>query len=309
MPTSFMPENSTVAGLALMCSPDGVIDSIVYDLAGLSDPFQTGKNLVALLEPGSADKGQIFLEMLRQQGLVINWELNVIVRSVITPMLFVGVNTGSHHLIVVSTTYQSFQDVARIFDDFSNITNEQSNAFRAAVKNLSLQARPVNLAPASDLSAELTSLSREMAGTQQQLEKTAADLQLYQAQFDAIFSALDEGVILTSASGEIRAANPAAQRMLNFMTGDPLQLGQGRRVEQLLLVTEQGKLPPLENPIVTAARENQTVELRDKVVILIRSGVRIPVDVICTPIHVNPDQIAGFALILKDRTPHKLPTA
>src|SRR5690606_18944612 len=132
MPTSFMGENSNVAGLALMCSHDGQIDSILYDLAGLSDEIQPGQNLIALLEPGSADKGRLFLVMLRQQGLVINWELNIMLRSVITPMLFVGVNTGSQHVIVISTTYQSFQDVARIFDDFSNITNEQSNAFRAA---------------------------------------------------------------------------------------------------------------------------------------------------------------------------------
>lgn len=161
-------------GIAFMCTADGTILRIIRDDLGLPGQFRAGTTIVDVVEASSAAKTREFLAALTGGSPAFDWELSMSVAGRPTPMHFAGIAEADHLFIVAA---RSCTGLGRFNQELMLIYNEQANALRAAVKELSLyKGRPsaegsVLYEDLSRVNNELANLQREMARKNAELEK------------------------------------------------------------------------------------------------------------------------------------------
>ena len=162
------------AGIALACDREGLVTGVVGDGLGLAAGLRPGRRFAELCDGGSADKAEAFLEELRRNGAAYGWEL--VVRGPGGELLtlhFAGGAEPSGGFLVVGA--RSRAGVARAYEEMLDINNEQANALRAAVKDLTLREREAEERDAR-VYEELTRLNNELAAAQRELAKKNAEL-------------------------------------------------------------------------------------------------------------------------------------
>jgi signal transduction histidine kinase len=160
-------------GIALLCEPDGTVREIVRDGLGIAGRIQPGRLLVDMVDKACVEKAEAFLDTLRRQLAAFNWEINVPVGDGRpTPLHFAGGATQDGFLIVGA---RSRSGVARFYEELIRINNEQTNALRTALKDLSLQAR-TQADRDNQYFDELSHLNNELATAQRELAKKNAEL-------------------------------------------------------------------------------------------------------------------------------------
>jgi signal transduction histidine kinase/ActR/RegA family two-component response regulator len=161
-------------GIALVGAPDGTILRIIRDELGLPVPLPSGTTLISLLADASVSKGRAFLATLNERHAAFNWELTLKVGSDPTPMHFAG--TAEDGLLFIVAALGS-SGLTRLSEELMTINNEQTNALRAAVKQLSVNdhdrtAQDTRLLyDLSRVNNELANLQREMVSKNVELER------------------------------------------------------------------------------------------------------------------------------------------
>ena len=159
-------------GIAFICDRDGTIQRVVRDDLGLLGRVRTGSHVYDLVESGVREKIGWFLEQLRTRQAAYNWAITVPVNGTLVPLHFAGACLATNYLVLAT---RSCTDVAYFTEELTRINNEQANALRSTVKELSIKAR--KLAGCEDsVYADLTSLNNEMANLQREMAKKNAEL-------------------------------------------------------------------------------------------------------------------------------------
>jgi two-component system, OmpR family, sensor kinase len=160
-------------GIAFLCAGDGTILRIIRDELGLPAQFRPGATIVDMVDASLAGKARAFLAAVTARSAVFDWELGMQVAGRPTPMHFAGIAEGDHLFVVAA---RSFSGLARFNDELVLINNEQTNALRSAVKELSLQTtRPS--AEDSFLYEDLSRVNNELATLQRELTRKNAELE------------------------------------------------------------------------------------------------------------------------------------
>lgn len=161
-------------GLAVACDSEGRITEIVSDGLDLAAHVRAGERLLALFDAACADKVEAFLEELRRRGAVFDWELVTCdADGRLSALHFAGAMKGSGYLVVGA---KSRSGVARVYEELLGINNEQPEALRATLKDISLRAREQSGRDA-DFFEELTRLNNELAAAHRELAKKNAELE------------------------------------------------------------------------------------------------------------------------------------
>ena len=160
-------------GLALRCDAAGMITEIISDDLGLGARITIGQSFASFVS-GTADRAEDFLAALRTRKAAFNWELDVTeADGHTTPLHFAG-SVIEDNLLIVGA--RSRAGVAHIHQELLEINNEQANALRAALKDLSLHTRAARPDRDTYLYEELSRLNNELATAQRELAKKNAEL-------------------------------------------------------------------------------------------------------------------------------------
>jgi len=160
-------------GLALRCDAAGMITEIISDDLGLGARITIGQSFASFVG-GAADRVEDFLAALRTRKAAFNWELDVTeADGRTTPLHFAG-SVIEDKLLIVGA--RSRAGVAHIHQELLEINNEQANALRAALKDLSLHTRAARPDRDTYLYEELSRLNNELATAQRELAKKNAEL-------------------------------------------------------------------------------------------------------------------------------------
>ena len=294
-----------VRGLAILCDSEGHIIEVLYDQLGLSDQIHPGTAFSSIVDEASSGKADLFLETLHQQGLALNWELNVPMHTPPIPLLFAGTDLGDTRLILGSASYQN---ILRLFEELSKINSEQVNAFRNVMKRLTMQDRLQQDQPSDPLDSttnlynELSAVNNQLANTQRALAKVNAELRMQRDRFQVTLASIGDAVVATDTRGMITFMNPAAEELLG---SDEVAL-KGKLLTDNLLVVDQATREPIVNSLETAIREKRATELLDQVLVIAKDSAEVPIDLNCAPIQSRNDEIIGFVINLRDITASKL---
>lgn len=153
-------------GTALHCDPHGSLLRVVSDDLGLADFLKPGMPFARLAARGNLDKALSFLVEINQNGAAFDWEINVDLSGELKTLHFTGGKLGEDLLIVAA---ENGQFAVRLFEEMMRISNEQTNALRAALKDTSRDR---------ELFDEVSRLNNELVAMQRELAKKNAELEL-----------------------------------------------------------------------------------------------------------------------------------
>jgi signal transduction histidine kinase len=160
-------------GLALRCDAAGMITEIISDDLEVGARITIGQSFASFVG-GAADRAEDFLAALRTRKAAFNWELDVTeADGRTTPWHFAG-SVIEDNLLIVGA--RSRAGVAHIHQELLEINNEQANALRAALKDLSLHTRAARPDRDTYLYEELSRLNNDLATAQRELAKKNAEL-------------------------------------------------------------------------------------------------------------------------------------
>lgn len=164
-------KDRTKKTLALLCSPSGIVKEIVRDDFGLDARVSPGRPLVLLFDGDSYAKAARFMTMLADQGTAMGWELTVVVDDAPCSLHFCGGSAGGELLVIGAGTVSN---ASRLLDEMMRLSNEQTNALRASLKESALLKERTE--HDSAMYDELSRLNNELANLQRQLSKQNAEL-------------------------------------------------------------------------------------------------------------------------------------
>jgi len=160
-------------GIAVLCDRQGNIRQIVRDGLGVTAGAAPGQPLTVLIDLHSAEKARAFLATLRDRSAAFNWELNVRDGAGRVESLHFAGGAADDGFLVVGARSRS--EVARFYEEMIQINNEQANALRAAIKDVSLQMR-AQADRDGRYYDELSQLNNDLATAQRELAKNNAEL-------------------------------------------------------------------------------------------------------------------------------------
>ena len=165
-------------GIALLCDFNGIVRRVVRDELALGDRVPPGASIIALADPGVAEKAQQFLATVQTQHAAFDWEITVPLHGALVPLHWAGGATSDGLLIVAARTRHG---LTRLNEELSRINNEQTNAVRAITKDLALAA--ARAAERDDaLYDEVSRVNNELSNLQRELAKKNVELERLNAQ-------------------------------------------------------------------------------------------------------------------------------
>ena len=160
-------------GLAIVCDEAGLVSQVLYSSGDIDASEVEGRSFLSLVSAADLPKAESFLDTLRRRQAAFNCELEL--RGTIAngrPMTFGGGSAGDTFVIVGA---RSRSEAARFYNDLMRINNEQTNALRSALKDLSQRAGEEALID-DRLYDDLSKLNNELATMQRELAKTNHEL-------------------------------------------------------------------------------------------------------------------------------------
>ncbi len=154
----------THQGLALLCDADGVVQRILACPEEWELPLSVGRPFALLAVPGSLSKALSFMNHLKTHGLALGWEINVASGGRARTLYFHG-GVVSEGLLIVGG--ENGEKAQQLYEEMLRINNEQTNALRAAQKEIAISAQ---------LYDEIARLNNELIAAQRELAKRNAEL-------------------------------------------------------------------------------------------------------------------------------------
>lgn len=181
-----------IAGIAFVCSPDGVIKEIFRDELNMSKKVTPGQSFVDLVDKENKEKASLFLHTVSRNKAAFDWEINVSDGPKITTFHFAG--TLIHNDIFVIGA-KSRSEVVLLFEEISKINNEQANTLRSVIKDASLKKH--SWADRElELYDELSSLNNQLINLQRELVKKNFEIKKSEEMFKALAESSLTGVFL-----------------------------------------------------------------------------------------------------------------
>ena len=112
----------------------------------------------------------------------------------------------------------------------------------------------------------------------------------------AVIKGIGDAVIATDPKGIIKIMNPIAEAMTGWKQGE----AEGNYLTNVLQIISEVMGRQAENPVTKVIREGVFYGLEDKTALITRYGVKIPVDVIGSPVKDKDGNIIGIVVIFYD---------
>jgi diguanylate cyclase (GGDEF)-like protein/PAS domain S-box-containing protein len=138
------------------------------------------------------------------------------------------------------------------------------------------------------------------------LEGTITDITQRKAAERALFNekeraqvtlqSIGDAVVTTDAAGNVEYLNPVAEQL----TGWERRAAEGRRIEEIIKLTDESNAETVENPVVRCLREGRIVELAGNVVLTNRDGSSIAIQDSAAPIQDRNGQVVGAVMVFHD---------
>ena len=156
-------------GFALLCDGSGNIKKILNDSLRLGENIQLGMPFARMAAPGSLAKALSFFTEINSQGATFDWEINISAGQAVKTIHFTG-SKLDHFILIVGAENGSFAQ--ELFEGMMQMSNEQTNALRSAIKDQNLAKKDDSLFDEiSRLNNELVSMQRELAKKNAELER------------------------------------------------------------------------------------------------------------------------------------------
>lgn len=133
----------------------------------------------------------------------------------------------------------------------------------------------------------------------------AAERRLYERElvsarnlFETTLSSIGDGVITTDADGSILFMNGVAADLTGW---DP-DLAAGQPIEDLLVLTLEGSIQPVVNPVRRALRRKAKVGVENHTILTARDGRKFFIDDCATPILDQDGTVSGAVMVFRDVT-------
>lgn len=166
-----MTSKAPIGGLAFLCNRAGQVLGVLRDDLSLLGPG-AGVCLYDRLDRMSVEKAANFLRAIDREAAVFGWELNFKREERFALVQLNGTNTDRGLLIVGAATTREAAKLAR---EFMAMSNEQTNALRAAFKDLA-QAETRNAEGEQAMYEELSRLNNELVTLQRELARKNHEL-------------------------------------------------------------------------------------------------------------------------------------
>lgn len=160
-------------GLALLCSPEGLIREVLLDTLPFDQRPVPGLALEALFDVGSKGKAGFLLQEIQSAGAAFGWELNASLAGSLKTLHVGGGTTSGRVLILASVSAGQMNELV---EQLMAINNEQANAIRMVMKD-HLSVLGEGAAKDAALYDEITRLNTELANQQRELAKKNMQLQ------------------------------------------------------------------------------------------------------------------------------------
>lgn len=194
-------------GIALQCDAHGRVLRIIRDELELPGVFHGGMMLDAVAVPMANGTIGAFLRAVTERGAAFNWEIAVRALGQELTLHFAGVVEGDHLYVVAAGSSTS---LARFHEELMLINNEQTNALRAALKEISLERRR-EVSLDSRLYEDLSELNNELATLQREMAKKNIELE----QLNAL-----KNELLGMAAHDLRTPLGVIQNYSDFLEAD-----------------------------------------------------------------------------------------
>jgi signal transduction histidine kinase len=158
-------------GIALLCDEGGKVLELACNGVG-ADRAGVGRHLTEVVDEGSVEKARNFLARLREKSAVFDWELNIPIEGQVTALHFGGVRSDEGAWIVGARTSHTLTNLC---EEFTEISNEQTNALRAAMKKIAALSERADERE-DGIYDELTRLNNELVAMQRELARKNAEL-------------------------------------------------------------------------------------------------------------------------------------
>jgi two-component system, OmpR family, sensor kinase len=165
--------------IVLLCDLGGNILRIIEDNPSIGAKIAPGKPFTALVDSGSIEKANNFLEELRMNKAAFDWELNVTLGDRPVSLHFAGGAVDNHILIIGA---ESRYGIARLYEELMRKNNKQADTLPASMRGY-FQAR-ASTDLDSNLYDELTRLNNELTNLQRELAKKNKELERLNEQKD-----------------------------------------------------------------------------------------------------------------------------
>ncbi|HSN92929.1 MAG TPA: response regulator [Anaeromyxobacteraceae bacterium] len=120
--------------------------------------------------------------------------------------------------------------------------------------------------------------------------------------FSTTLRSIGDAVIATDLQGNVTFVNPAAEGMTGWTRDEVL----GRSVSTTLQVVHSDTRAPVENPVLRALKDGETVTLPERCLLVARDGKERQVGDTAAPIRDERGEMLGAVVVFQDRTLHAL---
>jgi len=194
-------------GIALSCDTAGTVRRVIRNELGLPGLFAEGRPLIDVATPEAAGALEEFLTAVVERGAAFDREMPVRATAREMTLFFSGVSEGDHLYVVAA---RSTAGLARLHEELVLINNEQTNALRAALKELGgRQQRDAHRD--SHLYEDLSRLNNELATLQREMAKKNIELE----QLNAL-----KNELLGMAAHDLRSPLGVIQNYSDFLEVD-----------------------------------------------------------------------------------------
>ena len=109
-------------------------------------------------------------------------------------------------------------------------------------------------------------------------------------------TSIGDAVIATDTRGQVSFLNPTAQAL----TGWTQEEAQGRPLEEVFPIINEGTRQPVENPVARVLREGVVIGLANHTALVARGGPERPIEDSAAPIKADDGSIVGVILVFHD---------
>ncbi len=194
------------ASIVLVCNGEGAVEQVLRDSMGMCEREVLGRPMHALVDSGSAVKALRFLAEAKDQGVVFDWQMNLLHRGALIMLHFAASVDGDHITILGTPTRDSLVRLCtRMLPPGSGDAANALHACQDASRN--------HAAGDIDRLEELSRLNNELVNAQRELARANAELEIRNAELDIAQTRLQQ------QQDELIEANLKLERLA---TQDPL---------------------------------------------------------------------------------------
>ncbi len=163
-----------IEGILICCDLSGKVLELVYDGLKIGANVKNGESFLNILDEGSINKGSNFINKIKTENAIFNWELNIPYNQKMEVIHFSGflINRG---MLIIGVN--SFDKMSNFIEELSRINSEQANFLRKQMKNANNNI--YSELNDNKLYDEMSLLNNELTNTKRELTKT--NLQLEQS--------------------------------------------------------------------------------------------------------------------------------